>query len=116
MARSKRFGAVLGMIVVAGALLACKKDKEEGAAGASSAASGGGGDIGVPECDEYITKMEKCLAKMPGGGAAAKPGFDAMRSGWKQTAAGPGKSALAAGCKTALDTAKTSYASMGCEF
>ena len=81
---------------------------------ASTTASGG--DVGVAECDEYIKKVEACLAKVPAAGQpAVKSSLDTMRTTWKQAAATPqGKAGLAAGCKAALDQAKTNYASYGC--
>jgi len=77
-----------------------------------------GDKIGVPECDEYITKVEACLAKAP---AAAQPtiksSMNTMRTAWKTAAANPqGKAALATGCKTALEQAKTQYAAYGCSW
>jgi hypothetical protein len=90
------------------------------AAAASPAAStaAAGDKIGVPECDEYITKVEACLAKAPAAAQATiKSSMDTMRTAWKTAAANPqGKAALATGCKTALEQAKTSYASYGCSW
>ena len=85
---------------------------------ASTTTASTGEKIGVPECDEYITKVEACLAKVPPAGqAAVKSSMDTMRTAWKQAAATPqGKAGLAAGCKAALDQAKTSYASYGCSW
>jgi hypothetical protein len=72
----------------------------------------------VPECDEYITKVEACLAKVPAAGqAAVKSSMDTMRTAWKQAAATPqGKAGLATGCKAALDQARTNYAAYGCSW
>ena len=78
-----------------------------------------GDKIGVPECDEYIEKYEACiLDKVPEAQRAMyKPSLETMRKSWKDAAATPqGKSALATGCKTALDQAKTSMASFGCKW
>ena len=77
-----------------------------------------GEKIGVAECDEYIAKVEACLAKVPAAGQpAVKSSLDAMRSSWKAAAATPqGKAGLAAGCKAALDQAKTNYAAYGCSW
>lgn len=75
-----------------------------------------GDSIGVPECDEYIKKYEACLtkvgAKAPQVEPQLKTAYEALRDGWKKTAAsGPAaKSALATGCKTALDQAKSNPA------
>jgi hypothetical protein len=73
----------------------------------SDGGGGGGGDapvIGVKECDDYIKEWQNCY-KDPSMKAAAQPGLDAMVKAWKDAAAqGPAaRSALASGCKTALD-------------
>lgn len=78
-----------------------------------------GDSIGVPECDDYIAKYEKCVNdKVPEmARAPMKDAFDKLRTSWKSAAATPeGKSALASGCKQALDAAKASMGSYGCEF
>src|SRR2546423_13444832 len=74
--------------------------------------------VGVPECDEYIAKVEACLAKAPAAGQpAVKSSLDTMRKTWKDAAATPqGKAGLAMGCKAALDQAKTSYSAYGCSW
>jgi hypothetical protein len=77
-----------------------------------------GDKIGVAECDEYIAKVEACLAKVPAAGQpAVKSSLDTMRTSWRQAASTPqGKAGLAAGCKAALDQAKTTYAAYGCSW
>ena len=84
----------------------------------TSTASTSGEKIGVPECDEYIAKVEACLAKVPAAGQpAVKSSLDAMRKSWRDAAATPqGKAGLAVGCKQALETAKTTYSSYGCSW
>lgn len=76
--------------------IACSK-KEEAASG---------GAIGVPECDEYITKYTACIAKMPAAAkGTAEQGFKTQVDAWKASAATPaGKAALKAGCKATLDS------------
>lgn len=77
------------------------------------------GQIGVPECDEYISKIQKCVAdKVPDAAKdMLKQGFEKNIEAWKAAAATPqGKAGLAMACKTALDTAKTSMGAYGCEF
>lgn len=93
--------------------------KEEAAAEGEGEDGGGGADkIGVPECDEYITKYLKCIEeKMPEAAReqtrkAVQQSIDA----WKQAAEGPGKDTLAQTCKTALETAKKATEAMGCEW
>lgn len=86
---------------------------------ASSNTSTAGGDkVGVPECDEYIAKVEACLAKVPAAGQpAVKSSLDAMRKSWKDAAATPqGKAGLAVGCKQALETAKSTMGAYGCSW
>lgn len=81
-------------------------------------AAGGGGDIGVAECDEYIKKMTDCSTKMaPEAAGPMKESMETMKKAWKDASSTPeGKTALASGCKQALDAAKSAYASMGCTF
>lgn len=64
------------------------------------------GTIGVPECDDYIKKMEACLATMdPAAKPAVESSFKQTRESWTQAAATPeGKAGLAQGCKAALET------------
>jgi hypothetical protein len=73
--------------------------------------------IGVPECDEYLTKYQQCVeTKVPEmARATMKQSFDQTRAAWKQAAANAqAKQALAAGCKQALDAAKQALAAYGC--
>ncbi len=85
-----------------------------------SSGSGSAGKIGVPACDEYIQKMEACADKVgePGGKAirdAARQTSDAWRDAIKQGGSAA-KDALEQGCKTALESSKSAYGSMGCDF
>lgn len=84
--------------------------KADGAADGGDAAAAD--TIGVPECDDYIAKMSKCLEGMdPAAAGAAKTGFDTVVKGWKDAvAANPdAKAALGTGCKAAMDGAATAY-------
>jgi uncharacterized membrane protein len=85
---------------------------------ASTTASTSTGDkIGVPECDEYIEKVEACLnSKVPEAQRGMfKSSFETVRKQWKETAANPqAKAGLATGCKQAMETAKQAYSSFGC--
>lgn len=75
--------------------------------------------IGVAECDEYIAKYEACISsKVPANlRATYQTAFDTARKAWRDAAATPqGKASLAATCKAAHDTAKTSLASFGCSW
>jgi len=74
--------------------------------GSGEGASAASGDsVGVAECDDYLTKLQACLGKMP---AAAKPAmeqsFKQSREAWKAAAATPaGKAQLKITCKASLD-------------
>lgn len=90
-------------LIAAGALLGgCSKDGDKAADGKTAAA---GETIGVAECDEYLTKMEACMGKMPAEAKAVQEAaFKQSRDAWKQAAATPqGKEGLKTGCKAALD-------------
>jgi hypothetical protein len=119
MIRAKRFGALPVLAIVLMALLACKKKKEEEKTEGTTAAATGENSVGVPECDEYLAKYEKCVTeKVP---EAARPqlkqSVETMRSSWKQAASNPvAKPGLAQGCKQALETAKTAMGAYGCSW
>ena len=85
---------------------------------AAAAAPAAGGDIGVAECDDYIKKMNDCSGKMqPEAAGPMKESMETMKKAWRDAASTPeGKTALASGCKQALDAAKSAYQSMGCTF
>jgi hypothetical protein len=90
-----------------------EEKKEEGDEG------GGGSDkIGVPECDEYVEKYTKCIdEKMPEGARdATREAMQMTVDAWKEAAKGPGKDAMAEGCKIALDAAKKGSEAFGCEW
>ncbi|MFL6231070.1 MAG: hypothetical protein ACJ741_20020 [Pyrinomonadaceae bacterium] len=75
--------------------------------------------VGVPECDDYITKYEACVSgKVP---ETARAQYNAsiaqMRKSWHDLAANPQtKGSLAQACKTATESAKTAMKSFGCAF
>jgi hypothetical protein len=73
--------------------------------------------IGVAECDDYLTKYEACIRnKVPAAAQSQyESAFTAARNGYKSAASTPqGKAALAQACKQALETTKTSLASFNC--
>jgi hypothetical protein len=80
--------------------------KSVGSAGTPAASTGGAASedsIGVPECDDYLKKMEACLAKMPAEAKVAiEQGFRQSREAWKQAVAAGGKDNLKPGCQAAL--------------
>lgn len=109
----------LYLLALMAALMACKKGDESSEKPAEKSAASSGDKVGVPECDEYLDKYEKCLKdNVPA--AARGPMEEAMkttRDTWKQSASSAaGKSALAQACKQALDTAKTAMASYNCKW
>ena len=78
-----------------------------------------GGQIGVPECDEYLTKYEACVqGKVPESVRATfSQSMNQMRDAWKQAAVtSAGKAALATGCKQALAAAKQAMTAYGCQW
>jgi hypothetical protein len=101
----------------AGGEEATEEAKEPAAEEASGEAAGG--EIGVPECDEYVSKYEGCLKeKVPEASRAAMlDAFAKTRESWKKMAENEAtKAGLAQACKQAMEAAKTSMKSMGCEF
>ncbi len=100
--------------------LGCKKlsggsDEES----SSTTAAASGDSTGIPECDDYLAKYEKCVdEKVP---AVAKPGIkqsiDKMRQTYKTSAKNPAaKAGLSQGCTQALETTKQAMASYGCSW
>ena len=84
-----------------------------------SSAPAGGSTIGVPECDDYLSKVEACIADHVPEEARAmqRQSMEQMRSQWRQAAENPtAKASLAAGCKAALDQARSAFASYGCQW
>ena len=84
-----RFRA-LGLLVLAGV------------AGCHQAAPG---EIGVTECDAYLTRMTACLDKLPETARArARLSLDHDRTAWKDNAAtDAGRKALAQTCRVQLE-------------
>lgn len=115
MKRTTPVQVLIAIVLVLGVLLACKKDKKE----ESTTTATTGDSTGVPECDEYLNKYEKCLKdKTP---AIARPqleqGVKQARDTYKQLAANPAtKASLPQTCKQALEQTKTAMAQYGCEW
>lgn len=83
------------------------------------AAAVAGDQVGVPECDDYISKYQNCLkGKIPEAAQSALKGaFDTTVAEWKKVAATPeGKNGLAMACKGALDASKQAMGAYGCEW
>lgn len=75
--------------------------------------------IGVAECDDYLTKVDNCVtSKVPAAARAQyNTSLEATRKQWRDLAANPQtRASLAAACKQALESARATYKSFGCEF
>ena len=98
---------------------AAKKAATPAATPAATATTPSTGKIGVPECDDYLAKVEACVSsKVP---EAQRPGYkaamDANRKAWQQAASTPqGKAGLAAACKQATEAARKAYKAYNCTF
>jgi hypothetical protein len=78
-----------------------------------------GEKIGIPECDDFITKYDACVsAHVPEAQRAQyKESLTQWRKTWRQLAENPmTKGTLAAACKQAAAEAKTSMKSYNCDF
>lgn len=86
---------------------------------ATTTTAGTGDKIGVPECDDFLTKYEACVSdKVP---EAARAQFNSSlkqwRDAWRSAASTPqGKAGLAQGCKMVAEQSKQSMKSFGCVF
>ena len=112
------FLMALSLVVMVAACAKAKKEETTTTTTTTTAAPEGG-RTGVPECDDYITKYEKCISgKVPEmARGALKTAFETTVEEWKKAAATPeGKAGLAQGCKMAMDAAKQSMAAYGCEW
>ena len=75
--------------------------------------------VGLPECDEFITKYEACVDdKVPEAARAQyKASIEQWRSSWRQLAANPQtKATLADACKKTIEQARVSMKSFNCNF
>lgn len=78
-----------------------------------------GEKIGIPECDNFITKYDACVAgKVPEAQRAQyQSTLKQWRDTWRQLAQNPmTKGTLAAACKQAAEQAKTSMKEYNCTF
>lgn len=74
--------------------------------------------IGIPACDDFFTKYDACMAKIPAAQQATYKGqMDQMRTAWKGMAANPQtKATLESTCTQMNATMKTSMAQFGCQW
>jgi len=85
-------------------------------AAATDAPAASQDEVGVAECDEYITKYRACMSKLPEEGRAAyQQALDQMISGWKQVPT-ESRSSLAEGCKMSIESSRTAMQAMGCDW
>jgi hypothetical protein len=84
----------------------------------SLAAPVGAEPLGVLVCDEFLSKYEACIVKMPPQQQPAfKSSLDQMRTGWSGLAANPqAKPALEGVCRQMNDNMKTAMAQFGCQW
>lgn len=85
----------------------------------TTASTGSGGKIGVPECDDYLTKYEACISgKIPESARATyNSTLASTREQWKKLADNPQtRATLVQACKMATEQSKTTMKSFGCEF
>jgi len=125
----------VAVMVLGLALMACKKDEdeakdedkteekaedsEEEEEADEEEASGSGDKIGVPVCDEFLEKYEKCVMdKVPAAQKdMLKASLKQWRQAWKQAAKTPqGKAALESTCKQTLEAQKQATSAWGCEW
>jgi hypothetical protein len=103
----------LALLLVIGSSCRRSVSAETGEAGAEQA------EIGVPECDDYLSKYRRCIAeKVP---SERKQSFeDALsrtRASWKTLAANPGaRPGLPQACALARQTAQTTLKQYACSW
>jgi len=86
---------------------------------ATTTASTSGDNIGVPECDDFITKYDACVSnKVPEMVRAQyKDAIARWRSEWRRMANDPAtRGQLAAACKQAAEQQSAALKSFGCTF
>ena len=86
---------------------------------ASGTAAATGDNIGVPECDDFITKYDACVSnKVPEMVRAQyKDAIARWRSEWRRMANDPAtRGQLAAACKQAAEQQSAALKSFGCTF
>src|SRR5262245_38033691 len=114
----------LALLAGVALLAGCSGEKKEEApaatggdttAATTTTAGTADGLTGVAECDDYMNKVMACIKdKVPEAQRAAME--QALQGTKSQWAAVTDKAALAQSCKTAMESAKASYAAMGCTF
>lgn len=79
---------------------------------------GSASGIGIPACDDYVTKYRRCIAdKVPEAARAQmNEAMEQSLVAWREAAAGPARDQLQTACLAAMDAARQATASMGCEW
>ena len=75
------------------------------------------GAIGIPECDNYLTKYEACVSsKVPESARdALRQGLEQTRTAWRSAASNDAtKASLGAACTQAHEAAKAALSAYGC--
>ncbi|HEV2835322.1 MAG TPA: hypothetical protein VGW58_08400 [Pyrinomonadaceae bacterium] len=89
------------------------------AASAAATVTASADQIGVPECDSFLTAYENCVkTKVPEASRAQfQTGMNTWRTEWKKLAANPQtKAGLVSACKTHLANARTQMKAYNCTF
>lgn len=115
MNRAQWLGSIAVGMCACAALPACKKEASSDSAPVAAASAAL--SVGIAECDEYLTKYERCVSEKVPEASRAQPrrSVEMMRAGWQQAALNAAtKASTAQTCKQALETAKTTMAAYGC--
>jgi hypothetical protein len=106
--------ALIALFAAAGCQRSCGGASAQGDAGSAATASA----VGVPECDDYLTKFQQCVAKAPADRKQAlEQNLERTRTAWKGLAANPGaKPGLPQTCTLALQTARTTLKQLDCSW
>jgi hypothetical protein len=89
----------------------------DGSSDGGAAAPAASAQIGVSECDSYLTKYADCVSdRVPAGKQRAfEDNLARTRASWKALAANPGaRPGLPQACALALETARTGMQEYGC--
>ena len=85
----------------------------------TTAATTAAGQVGVPECDAFITSYENCVStKVPEQARAQfQASITTWRTEWKKLADNPQtRAGLVTVCKTQIETARTQMKAYNCTF
>lgn len=106
---------VLWVLVMSGPSCHPSRSGEAGEGGASASER----EIGVPECDDYLSKYRRCIAdKVPADRKQSfEDGLARTRASWKTLADNPGaRPGLPQACSLARQTAQTTLRQYACSW